>query len=174
VIEELPSDASRHRRVVLADLDRHWSWPFDLSVEWFIAFIAADATNVANSSIRLLAQEMLRHRCAYVCAWGPGCGRVHAVMDQVYLEFPSHKWRGSEIVQWSSEIPYLMTTWHDDESLASGLWYAHECAFPDEDGYYEETPTTFVALSGGEYRADVRSLLMDPDRLDRESDDLIT
>jgi len=174
VIEELAVDQSRHRQVLLAELDDTWSWPFDLRVDWFVAFVAADATAASDERITALAEAMLEHNCAYACAWGPGCSRVHDLMDQTYLALPSHTWRGAEIARWSQEVPYLMTTWHDDESLAAALWYAHVSAYPVEDGYYVDRSTTFVALAAPEYLAEVRALLMDPERLNRESDDLIT
>jgi len=59
---------------------------------------------------------------------------------------------------------------HHDESLSSALWYAAYFAWPSGDGYVEHRPAAFVALVEQPFRDEVRSLLFDPDRLNREAE----
>ena len=63
-----------------------------------------------------------------------------------------------------------MTTDHDGESLPSALWYARHVAWPTGDGYNEDRPASFVALVEPPFREEIRDLLLDLERLDRESD----
>ncbi|HUK94955.1 MAG TPA: hypothetical protein VLU96_07845 [Gaiellaceae bacterium] len=149
-----------------------WVWPPEATVEWFTAFIAADARGVSDEEIRSLAKAMLAQRCAYLTAWGPDSGRVHGNFDLAYVEWPTHRtvrrwgrWRTT----WSEEIPHLATTDREDEPLASALWYAKFCAWPGDLGYTEDRIPTLVALVEPPFRDDVRALLLDPQRLDREA-----
>jgi hypothetical protein len=68
-------------------------------------------------------------------------------------------------------LPLLMTTWHEDETLASALWFALNVATPSEDWAHEPRSPAFVAVAASEYRDEVRQLVLDRERLDRESDD---
>ena len=149
-----------------------WLWPREVRVDWFTAFIAADARRVSDTAIRSLATEMLAQRCASVAAWGPDCVRVHHGFDDAYVTWPAHstfrRW-GRWQRRWSDEIPFLMTTDHHDESLSSALWYA-AWAWPSGDGYVEHRPAAFVALVEQPFRDEVRSLLLDPDRLNLEAE----
>jgi len=172
-VERLPADRPDGRDVLLVEL-KDWLWPPEAKVEWFTAFIAADARLATDERLRSLATAMLAQRCACMSAWGPDCGRVHVRFDQAYVSWPSHRisrrwgrWRAT----WSDEIPFLLTTDHADESLASGLWYATYVAWPSGDGYHEDRPTTLVALVEEPFRDDVRDLLLDRERLNREADD---
>ena len=171
-VERLPADWPDGRDVLLVELT-DWLWPPEARVEWFTAFIAADARDASDETIRSLATAMLTERCASVSAWGPDCERVHHQFDTAYVEWPSHRsvrrwgrWRTT----WSEEIPYLMTTDHTDESLPSALWYAAYLGWPSSDGYYEDRPATFVALVEPPFREEVRDLLLDLEHLTREAE----
>jgi len=168
-VERLPADGDGGRQVVLIDLDNDWQWPVDADLDWFIAFLAVDAVGVPSDRIASLAKAMLGRRCAYVSVWGPESQRVHDTFDRVYETEWSHP--RPEAGEWSQDVPFLMSTWHDDESLASGLWFSLMDANPSADGYWDARPPTFAALAHPKYRAVVRDLLLDRDRLDAEADD---
>lgn len=157
------------REVVLIDLNG-WAWPSEFGIEWFTAFVAADARHADDAAIRAFASATLERRCACMSAWGPECERVHVLFDDAYVTWPSHRmsrrWRRWRIA-WSEEIPFLMTTHHDDESLAAALWYAAYVAWPSGDGYYEDRVPALAAFVDPRFRDEVRELLQDPDRLKR-------
>ena len=133
-VERLPADGDGGRQVVLIDLDNDWQWPVDADLDWFIAFLAVDAVGVPSDRIASLAKAMLGRRCAYVSVWGPESQRVHDTFDRVYETEWSHP--RPEAGEWSQDVPFLMSTWHDDESLASGLWFSLMDANPSADGYW--------------------------------------
>jgi hypothetical protein len=170
-VEQLPADWSVGRDVLLIELN-DWLWPSEARVEWFTAFIAADASGVSDETIGGLATAMLRQRCASMTAWGPDCQRVHLGFDVTYSAWPTHRtvrrwgrWRTT----WSDEIPFLLTTDHKDKSLASALWFA-TFDWPTGDGYFEDRPASFVALVEPPFREEVRDLLLDWERLNREAE----
>jgi hypothetical protein len=166
-VVQLPADSGGGRQVVLIDLVEGWQWPSEADLHWFTAFLAVDAAGVPSERIASLAEAMLGRRCAFVSVWGPDCRRVHDTFDDVYLSEPSHP----SSQDWSQDLPFLMTTWHERESLASSLWFSSEVAVPSEDGYWEARTPTFAAFTHSKYRAAVRDLLLDRDRLDAEADD---
>src|SRR5919198_144013 len=102
-VERLAADWPDGRDVLLVDLNG-WVWPSELEIEWFTAFVAADARHAGDATIRAFAAAMLEHRCAYVAAWGPACERVHLLFDEAYVNWPSHRmsrrWRRWRI-SWS-------------------------------------------------------------------------
>lgn len=166
MVERVDVPGTHHRDVTLAELGDDWQWPFGTGVEWFVAFIAADARGTSDLQIVALAQEMVKHSCTYVCAWGPGCDRVEALADLAYTEAAETSGEDS--------LPFLMTTAHAGESLASALWFASATAFPGDGPdhpRYQDRPTALVALAAARYLPEVRALLLDPARLDRESAD---
>jgi hypothetical protein len=171
-VERLTLDWPNGRDVLLVELT-DWLWPPEAKVEWFTAFIAADARHASDETIRSLATAMVAQRCASVSAWGPDCERVHHQFDTAYVQWPLHRsvrrwgrWRTT----WSEEIPFLITTDHADESLPSALWYAVYVAWPSGDGYYEDRLATLVALVDPAFREEVRGLLLDLDELNREAE----
>jgi hypothetical protein len=62
-VERLTADWPNGREVLLVELT-DWLWPPEAKVEWFTAFIAADAREVSDETIRSLATAMLAQRCA--------------------------------------------------------------------------------------------------------------
>jgi hypothetical protein len=168
-VAQLPADSDGERHVVLVDLNDGWRWPSDAELDWFTAFLAVDAEDVPGERIASLAEAMLERRCAYVSVWGSDCGRVHDIFDRVYVGDPSHP--DAEAGEWSQDLPFLVSTWHEHESLASSLWFALHAAFPTEDGYWEPRTPTFAAFAHSTYCAAVRELLLDRDLLDSEADD---
>jgi hypothetical protein len=171
LVERIPSDWLDGRDVLLVTLTDQWVWPPELHVDWFTAFVAADARGVNDETIHSLAAAMLPHHCAHVTTWGPDCERVHHLFDEAYLDAAEPKphrilrWRTS----WPVHIPFLMTSSSADESLAEALWYAVYVAWPSGDGYHESRPADLVALVQPQFRDEVRGLLLDPDRLERET-----
>ena len=99
----------------------------------FAAFLAWDARNTDTANIAALARALFARGVAYVCAWGPGCERVHDIFDEVELELEGQ--RPPESV--------VMTTWHNDESLEEALWFFVYSSYPDPA--YEHSCTTGIA-----------------------------
>ena len=87
----------------------------------FVALLAMDADTEENETLELLASHLIAAGCHYVCTWGPGCERMHDVVDEVWhrvnsdlAALPADAWDERDV----------MTTWHERESLDEALWYA--------------------------------------------------
>jgi hypothetical protein len=115
--------ASR-REVLLLNLDE-LSTPYTLPTikgRHFVCFCAMDAGPIRADDLQSFCSRLLQLGCAYLCAWGPDCERVHDIMDErVVGENPPESYIGC-----------VMTTWHADESLEEALWFLLFCTSPDE------------------------------------------
>lgn len=68
--------------------------------------------------------------CLYMMAWGPGCSSWDDSVD--------HAMRQKYLPDQASEHQFVMTTWHDDETLEEVFWFCQFCAF-DPYGLIEHT-----------------------------------
>jgi hypothetical protein len=57
--------------------------------------------------------------CRYMMAWGPECSSWDDSVDWADIEARDYK---------EDDSKFVMTTWHDDESLESVFWYSQFCA----------------------------------------------
>jgi hypothetical protein len=156
-VENLGVERASGRAISFGLLDDAWQLPADCP-SWFGLFIAADATSVSTERIGVLAEQALTRKCAYVSTWGPDCEAVHDTFDDIYVD---REQRGLS-------DPFLMSTWHNKESLPSALWFALTIAYPTHVDEDREWP--FVALSQRPWHDEVRVLLLDQERLDALSD----
>ena len=100
------------------------------SVSWenrkgrhFVCLCVMDARNTSADELGSFCSNLLRTGCAYFCAWGPDCERVHNAMD-------------AEIVGDDPPTTYIgcvMTTWHANEALRDAFGFFLDCTAPDED-----------------------------------------
>lgn len=125
-----------------------WTWaPTDGSP--FILFVAAEASTDEEIEIRRFAGEAVEAGCAYVCAWGTGCGFVHDVFDLAAID------AGRDV----------MSSLHDNESLADALWFALCDAWPDEAAFANAGDATVILAVQEPWLADVRRLIADQGEL---------
>ena len=97
----------------------------------FGVLLVMDASAVQDERLSALARKLLDQGMAYFCGWGPGCSRVHDVVDM-------------EIVQRDlPESADVMTTWHENEDLDDALWFAAFAAPADD---YTETCRAVLAI----------------------------
>jgi len=80
--------------------------------------------HVSDDWCNEIANWLIDRGCLYFVAWGQDCERWHDAVDWASLE--AHDF---------GDVPddrFVMTTWHDKESLSEALWYAGHCSFhPD-------------------------------------------
>lgn len=89
----------------------------------FTALLLADTRSLSNAAIERVAFSLLCRGLTYLCAWGPGCERVHDIFDSVFIEDG-----------FSRNGRRLMTTWHDGDPLDEALEFFITSAWPlDED-----------------------------------------
>ncbi len=102
-----------------------------------VLFLAIDATVLADEQLFSLVEWVMDQSAVYVCVWGPGCERVHDVINETIVEFDHPK----------SDETVIMTTWHDDESLEEALWFALNDAMPASA--YSDSCSVVIAVSIG-------------------------
>jgi hypothetical protein len=131
----------------LPTLDR-WPEVMESIGERFGLFLACDATDLSADVLAKAAERALSDGAVYVCAWGPGCERVHDAFDDAYVLLGVK----------ADELPPVTTTWHADESLDEALWYFVDVAHPTGDPV-----TDWLAVSVGreDWRDRIRARLAD-------------
>jgi hypothetical protein len=140
--------------LLLAYVPRIEEWPEQLDElnPHFVLFLALDATDLDDELIGQLARKLLAQGVAYVCAWGPGCDRVHDIVDDELA--------AQGLVD--DEVMLVTTTWHADDTLDEALWFALFAACPKEE--LIETGGAVLALVVGreDWAEHVRQRFSDP------------
>lgn len=126
-----------------------WPEAFAEPAGEFVAFAAFDATNVSSDDLGGFAAKLVRQGCVYLCAWGPGCERMHDAVDLADINA-----NGPEGT--------VMTTWHDDEPLDEALYFALFTALTEPE------PSAVLALTAPTWSAKVERRLRDSEGLRRE------
>jgi|SRR5580704_5704013 hypothetical protein len=93
------------------------------SEKCFTLLLAWDVPTVDQTQLRGIMQPLVDRGLVYFCGWGQGCQAVHDAVDMCDIERENH---GAK-----PEL-FIMTTWHDDESLDEAVWFFKELALPDE------------------------------------------
>lgn len=120
----------------LSDISRDLS----LFSKHFILFVACDFSQYTIDELNNFAKKMIDEGAVSICTWGKDCEKMHDIFDETIIY---HK----EIEK--RELPHIVTTWHEKDSLDEALWYALNVAFAV--GEYEETcKSTLIAAVGNE------------------------
>ena len=125
----------------------------------FVLLLACDARVFETSAIATFASSMIDQGLAYLCAWGPDCGRVHDIFDEVY---------GMREIDEKREYPQVMTTWHNDESLDEALWYMLNSAYPDEALAHTCRVDLAVSVANDEWAAHIQRRLSNMSQLNED------
>ena len=113
------------------------------------------AVLIAEQAVSLIwrnevAAWLVNIGCLYFIAWGVNCEAWHDSVDWAALENFNF-----------GDIPddrFVMTTWHDKESLSEALWFAGNCAsHPDVD----LKETLLVHIAPHERRAGIMAAYRD-------------
>lgn len=127
----------------------------EAGLDLFTLLLAIDAPRYPDEQLSALAERFREAGLGYLCAWGPGCSRVHTLFDMAFDE----ESRGVE-------RPFLMTTDHEREPLAEALWFAIDLAF-HEDVRQPRESGFVIGTDREEWESEVRARLADPDELRR-------
>lgn len=127
-----------------------WEADASLPLGPFTLFVASDADQHSREVLVDLAHRMLSTGVAYMCAWGPGCERVHEAFDLAFV--------GSGT--WRARSPFLMTTDHAQERLAEALWFALDLAY-GEDVKEPSGSAVVIAVDRDEWRREILQWLDD-------------
>jgi hypothetical protein len=157
LIERVGAGTTMGRRLYAGYLDRLEDWPDELGLAGsrFVLFLAADTTGLDDETIRRSAAKALGQGAAYVCTWGPGCSWAHDLFDLEIMK-----------VDPKLEGPFVLTTWHDDDTLDEALWFAVFVAYPGDERLEDCDATLAVAVGHREWHEQIRTRLRDPGALD--------
>jgi hypothetical protein len=120
---ELGIEPTHNRRVYGCNSATFEELPLRLNIasKRFVLFVAADVGSLTGINATLA--QLLACGCVYLCAWGPGCEKLHDAMDDVVL---------NREIEGAPEST-IMTTWHSSDSLQDAAEFALLWAIPDED-----------------------------------------
>ena len=103
----------------------------------FVALLALDASHLSVDTLSRFLTVLLESGAVYVCAWGSDCERVHDITDEIEVgDNPP-----------LTEREHVMTTWHENESLAEAVSFALDSAWPSEQ--FVPSCTALVVISCG-------------------------
>jgi len=155
-VESLGIDQRTERELFLLELDRPDELPrrITLSSPNFACLIAWDASNASLPEISGLVESLIRFGGAYYCTWGPDCGRVHDIIDEIDAD--PYNDIGSP------DGSVIMTTDHAKESLREAIWFFLD--FSEPDPYYQDDLRSVLAISIGapEWAKEIRCALKNP------------
>jgi len=106
----------------------------EMPVGHSIVLLAADTHSLGEAAIHRVAAKLLDAGAVYICSWGPGCERLHDLVDDAVL------FRQSPV----SEEAVILSTWHTDEPLEEAVRFARSAAWPSSD--YEDSCRSVVVV----------------------------
>lgn len=150
----MPSRLGYHsgsdRNVFLLELEEaHSAWPSIKLPSLFACFCALDACEMSVSEISDFCEKLLRSGCVYLCAWGPGCERVHDIMDEIIV--------GDNPPE--SSFADIMTTDHAHDSLTEALDFFLLWAEPHDESRADCRSALIVVVANLVWRAEISSYI---------------
>lgn len=107
----------------------------------WVLLLAADTFRFSVDEMSDLASAALDADVAYVCTWGPDCERMHDAIDEVIAIRAVMENKTAEF--------HVMTTWHDDDTLADTLDFAFRSAMPvNDEASANPIPRRILVLGG--------------------------
>jgi hypothetical protein len=101
-----------------------------------------------------LIEPLVRAGASYFVCWGPGCERVHDIIDEI-ASYPDNEFA----------IPgdsCIMTTWHDSEPLDEALWFLLVNAWPDQHYARSTHATLGISIGSTAWAAQISDAFDDP------------
>ncbi len=140
-VSKLSIDPANERQLYFLDLAGPDDLPsqLGLSSSNFYCIIAWDSERADVETISRFAESLIREGAAYFCTWGPGCERVHDIIDEID-SYPFNDLG-------SPESSVIMTTWHAEDSLEEALYFFLNSTWVDQ--HYESTSLSSLAISVG-------------------------
>jgi hypothetical protein len=110
--------------------------------KYFTLLIAWDAPEIDGNFLAELFAPLVSSGLAYFCAWGERCEEVHDAIDDCFIE---HELEVREA------DPFLMTTWHQEESLEEAFWFFRMVAVPTENSVLANLERFAVAVGNPQW-----------------------
>jgi hypothetical protein len=117
--------------------------------KYFTLLLAWDAPEISENGLVELFAPLVSSGLAYFCAWGERCEEVHDAVDDCFVE---HE------LESGVADPFLMTTWHRNESLEEALWFFRMLAIPAEISALADLERFAVAVGKLEWAEEMERL----------------
>ena len=137
----------------LADWPRHRPPP----LQDFALLLLVDSMGIPDAELEAFARLTVSQGMTYLCVWGPDCERFHDLVDQVVIQ--------REILlgrQGTPDERFVLTTWHDKDTLDQAIFYFLNCADPLGQPLDSSDCWAAVVVGRGDWAEHVRSRLADP------------
>ena len=115
-------------------LDPNGPLPYIELSRWFRAIVVLDAKYSDDWQMEV-SRWLVDAGCLYMMAWGPDCGTWDDSVDYALIL----KYLPDE----APEKEFIMTTWHENESLEDVFWF---CQFNAFDTFNQITNTLIVHI----------------------------
>lgn len=124
----------------------------DLRKQQFVCLCALDAERLATHDVSEFCCGLLKAGCAYFCAWGPGCERIHDIMDeQIVGDNPPE-----------TDLGVVLTTWHSEDSLAEAISYFLWRTEPESDYAPDGCAAgVVVTVAGNEWISEIEQCILE-------------
>lgn len=140
MLREHAFDRTTGRRLLALQIaSPHDLLPIELPKRHFACLLAWDASHDSADMVATFVGRLLSGGASYIVCWGPGCERVHDIVD----ELASHPDDNFGI----PDDACVMTTWHDSEPLEEALCFFLTNSQPD--AHYEGSTRVGLAISVG-------------------------
>jgi hypothetical protein len=104
-----------------------------------LLLLAADVSRFSTDELCAIIDAAIEASVAYFCAWGHCCELAHDLFDETLV---------GDGLEPPRESPCVMTTWHDNESLAEAVDFAIRQAQPTDDWGVTALPRRLLILGG--------------------------
>lgn len=137
--------------VYTACLEKLSEWPeaVTLASRHFGLFLACQGDAEAATDVKMFARQALAQGLVTASIWGPGCERVHDLIDEVIVSDGKTEDASSVI----------LTTWHAKESLEDALQFFVEILDPADQYSYSYGSLVIVSVGDSSYGKRVRDFL---------------
>ena len=144
------------RRLYLMELADVDALPSNLALEGrhFACAILMDADSMETDAIGRMSVSLLEQGLVYACTWGPGCKRVHDIIDE-------------EVVGGGPVIPrfplLVMTSWHSGETLDDALYFWLFNTTPHENLARSCRSSLVLSIGNRAWSVPARQAIWDPE-----------
>jgi hypothetical protein len=106
-------DAATERELFVLELDRLEELPVRLRIptRHFACLLVLDGRHTKAGDLHRCAASLLDQGAVYLSVWGPGCGRIRALLDDAILFFETE----------ATEDGIVLTEDHEGEALEDAL-----------------------------------------------------
>jgi hypothetical protein len=119
-----------------------------------------DKTININEACSFLS-KLIADGMVYLCTWGKNCELLHDLTDEILTDPRDKKLFKMQ----QNENTLIMTTWHNNETLAEALWFTIYNAMPSNN-YFDKTKNMItIIINNNKLYNKIKRYLLNVDKL---------